>query len=160
MSIWITMAILLAELAGVIYFLAIIALGNCSIIHGEVLSALVCALFGGVGGCVYCLRGIYINACAKNTWSKSWLPWYAIRPFVSLVMGGISYLFAKSGLLLLGADINQNASELGLWAIAFIAGLNVDKFIVRIEAVGQSVWGIEPSRQSKQNNDQTTSKEK
>jgi hypothetical protein len=55
----------------------------------------------------------------------------------------------KSGLLLLGATKKPDASELGIWAVAFLAGLNVDKFISKIESVGHTVWGIEPSRQSK-----------
>ena len=149
MTVWITTAILLAELAGVIYLLAITALGYLPTLQDQILTAFTCSLFGALGGCIYCLRGIYLNACVRNTWNTSWLPWYVIRPFVSLVLGGISYLFVKSGLLLLGTDSSQSTSELGLWAIAFIAGLNVDKFVAKIESVGQSAWGIEPSRQSK-----------
>jgi len=65
-----------------------------------------------------------------------------------MIFGGVSYLFVKSGLLLLGAQKKPDASDLGIWAVAFLAGLNVDKFMAKIEAIGHSVWGIEPSRQS------------
>ncbi|MDR6496382.1 hypothetical protein J2797_006309, partial [Paraburkholderia terricola] len=84
--------------------------------------------------------------------AAQWLPWYFIRPVVSLILGGVSYLFIQSGLLLLGAshDAGSGQNQLGIWAMTFLAGLNVDKFLTKIEAVGQSVWGIELSRQSKQ----------
>lgn len=151
MSIWITTLVLLIELILVILGMMLIALGYCPVLAGEVRNAVVCSLFGAVGGCVYCLRGIYLNACVRKSWDIVWLPWYMIRPVVSLVLGGISYLFVQSGLLLLGADQEPTSNQLGIWAIAFLAGLNVDKFVAKIESIGQSVWGIEPSRQSNNN---------
>ncbi len=104
---------------------------------------------GGLGGIVYCLRGVYLNACVKKTWDKEWHPWYYIRPLVSLVCGGISYLFLKAGLLVLESNQSVDSSNLGFLALAFIAGLNVDKFISKIEDVAQAAWGIEKSRASK-----------
>jgi hypothetical protein len=65
------------------------------------------------------------------------------------VVGGISFLFVNSGLLLLGAAKNPDASQLGMWAVAFLAGLNVDKFVEKFEGIGKSIWGVEPSRQSR-----------
>jgi hypothetical protein len=112
-------------------------------------AATYCVLFGGVGGCVYCLRGIYLNSAVRNQWSNSWVIWYFIRPVVSCVIGGISYLFVNSGLLLLGAAKSPDASQLGMWALAFLAGVNVDKFVEKFEGIGKSIWGIEPSRQSR-----------
>ncbi len=70
-----------------------------------------------------------------------------------LILGGVSYLFVKSGLLLFGATQQPDASQLGIWAVAFLAGLNVDKFVAKVESVGQTVWGLEPSRQSRQDNE-------
>jgi hypothetical protein len=108
-----------------------------------------CIIMGGFGGVTYCLRGVYLNACVKKTWDKEWYPWYYIRPIVSLICGGISYLFLKAGLLILEAQQNLEATNLGFLALAFIAGLNVDKFISKIEDVAQATWGIEKSRTAK-----------
>ena len=58
-----------------------------------------CALVGGIGGVVYCLRGVYLNACVKKVWDDQWQPWYYIRPIVSHLCGAISFLFLKAGLL-------------------------------------------------------------
>jgi len=104
-----------------------------------------CILMGILGGCLYCLRGIYLNACVKGTWDNHWLPWYFIRPIVSGISGGVSWLFLKAGLLVLDAEQGAGASDIGFLALAFIAGLNVDKFISKIEQVAQATWGIEQS---------------
>lgn len=105
-----------------------------------------CILLGGLGGAVYCLRGIYLNASVHKQWDATWVPWYYIRPFVSLACGGISFLFLKAGLLLLESTQNADSTDLGFYALAFVAGLNVDKFITKIEDIAQATWGIEKSR--------------
>lgn len=107
---------------------------------------LFCLIAGGTGGCVYCLRGVYLNACVRKQWDADWQPWYYIRPFVSLVCGLVSCLFLKAGLLVLESTQNQGASDFGFYALAFVAGLNVDKFIAKIEDIAQASWGIEKSR--------------
>ncbi len=109
-----------------------------------------CVVAGGFGGCVYCLRGIYLNACVRKQWSNEWQPWYYIRPFVSVVCGGVSYLFLKAGLLILESNTKPDATQLGFIALAFVAGLNVDKFIAKIEDVAHATWGIEKSRAIKE----------
>lgn len=159
MSIWIVSIALLIELGIVIYCLASIAFGLTPWLVNELQVVATCILFGGLGGCTYCLRGIYLNACVYKRWDTDWLPWYFIRPIVSLILGGVSYLFIKSGLLLLGASQETGASQLGIWAMAFLAGLNVDKFLAKIESVGQTVWGVEPSRQSKPDEKQSGQKD-
>jgi hypothetical protein len=63
-----------------------------------------------------------------------------------LACGGISFLFLKAGLLLLESNQNADSTDLGFYALAFVAGLNVDKFITKIEDIAQATWGIEKSR--------------
>lgn len=144
-------ALLLVELTGLAYGLFLISTDN-STLDNELKTVVMCVLFGGLGGTTYCLRGVYLNACVRKQWDDDWLPWYVIRPIVSLVFGGISYLFIKSGLMLLGATEKSTVTPIGIWALAFLAGLNVDKFLAKIEAIGQTVWGIEPSRQTSPEN--------
>ncbi len=110
-----------------------------------------CGLSGGFGGVLYCLRGIYLNYSVKKQWSSEWYPWYIIRPFASILTGGVSFLFLKAGLLVLEAQTEASSSHFGFYALAFIAGLNVDKFISKIEDLAQATWGIEKSRASKDN---------
>lgn len=100
-------------------------------------------IVGGFGGCTYCLRAIYVNKCVLNRWDNKWLIWYVIRPFLSCICGGVSYLFLKSGLIFLESGTQQNTTDIGFYALAFVSGLNVDKFIGKIEDIAQAVWGIE-----------------
>ncbi len=111
-----------------------------------------CVLAGGFGGAVYCLRGVYLNACVQKQWDGDWWPWYYLRPWVSLLCGGVSFVFLKAGLLLLeAATQHPDATQLGYFALAFIAGLNVDKFIAKVEDIAQAAWGIEKSRVGREN---------
>lgn len=108
-----------------------------------------CMLLGGFGGVLYCLRGMYLSYCVKDNWSNKWILWYIIRPLVSTMCGGISFLFLKAGLLVLEAQKNADSSNLGFYAFALIAGLNVDNFIKKIEDIAETTWGIGKSRTSK-----------
>jgi len=112
---------------------------------------LYCILAGGLGGIIYCLRGIYLSACVRKDWDKVWYPWYFIRPIVSMLTGGVSFVFLKAGLLVLDSQSKPNSSHLAFYAVAFIAGLNVDKFIAKLEDIAKTTWGIDKSRTS--NND-------
>lgn len=132
----------------------IIVAGYCLVVHelGNFESLrllLACILIGGIGGVLYCLRGVYLNYAAKDQWSDKWIVWYFIRPLASLICGGVSFVFLKAGLLVLEAEKDTDATNLGFYALAFIAGLNVDNFIVKIEDLADATWGIKKSRTSK-----------
>lgn len=110
-----------------------------------------CTLTGGLGGVLYCLRAVYLNRCIRGEWDKNWETWYFLRPLVSLISGTVSYIFLKAGLLILEAQEIDSSTNFGFIALAFIAGLNVDNFIKKIESIAQSAWGIEKSRSAKDN---------
>jgi len=109
---------------------------------------LFCGICGGIGGATYCLRGVYLNACMQGNWDEKWLPWYFIRPIVSSVCGVVSFIFLKSGLIVLEAKQSEHPTNLAFYALAFIAGLNVDKFIEKLEDIALVTWGIKKSRSS------------
>ena len=112
-----------------------------------------CIIMGGIGGCVYSLRAVYLNYSVRKDWDDDWQPWYYIRPFISLVCRGVSYIFLKAGLLVLESSQSSNTTDLGFFALAFIAGLNVDKFISKIEDVAHATFGIDKSRSSSMRNE-------
>lgn len=112
-------------------------------------TALLCGLTGGIGGIVYCLRGLYVNTCARpGGWDPKWMPWYFVRPILSHICGAISFVVLKTGLLLLDSQQKTDSHEIGFFLLAFVAGLNVDKFVTKIEDLAQTTWGIEKSRAS------------
>lgn len=65
---------------------------------------------------------------------------------MSLIVGVVAYVFLSAGLLVLDASRSDTQSTFGFLALAFIAGLNVDRFLVRLEEIAFSTWGIKPSR--------------
>lgn len=144
--------------AGYLIGFAWLSLGSPPTALAPVLLGLKCAMTGGLGGCLYCLRAIYLNYSARGQWSSDWYPWYIIRPIVSAGSGAVAYLFLKAGLLILESGTHPDASKLGFYAISFVAGLNVDKFMKKIEDVAQSVWGIEKSRTASAQSDDGASK--
>lgn len=86
--------------------------GQLVVGHDSLQIGLMCALIGGVGGCIYCLRAIYLNACVRKQWDDEWLPWYYIRPIVSIACGGVSYLFLRAGLLILESGTHSDSTVL------------------------------------------------
>lgn len=105
-----------------------------------------CILMGGLGGVVYCLRAVYLNRSVHNRWDGHWTVWYFLRPLVSSAIGGVAYVILRAGLLVLEAERASESGAFGFLALAFVAGFNVDRFLVRLEEIAQSVWGIRPSR--------------
>lgn len=140
---------LLAVLAGAGYAVTQMVLGSLPTNYEPLRIGLMCCAIGSMGGALYCLRAIYLNKCVLNQWDSHWHTWYFLRPIVSAACGAVSFLFLKAGLLILESGTKPNASEVGFYALAFVAGLNVDKFITKIEDVAQAVWGIEKSRAAK-----------
>jgi len=137
---------LIAICAGCASYIMLALLGQIPSSWEPIRIGLACCCTAGVGGVLYCLRAVYINRCVRNQWSAQWNWWYVLRPLTSFICGGASYLFLKAGLLVLESKTESGASEIGFYALAFIAGLNVDKFVAKIENVAQAVWGIEKSR--------------
>jgi H+/Cl- antiporter ClcA len=116
-----------------------------------------CILIGGIGGILYNLRAIYINKCVYKNWDKEWEIWYYIRPVTSMISGGVSLIIIKAGLLVMESTFTQDASYYGIYALAFIAGLNVDRFLSKIEDLAKAAWSIDKSRSS-QNSDKSITK--
>lgn len=108
-----------------------------------------CGIFGGIGGAIYCMRGIYLNYCVYKQWDSVWYPWYFIRPIVSIVTGVVSFFLLRAGLFVLESKTNTDSSYYGYYAFAFIAGYNVDQFLKKVEDIAQTTWGIDKSRSSK-----------
>jgi len=59
----------------------------------------------------------------------------------------------RAGLLVLDAKQNDNSNLLGFYALSFIAGLNVDNFVKKLEDIAQATWGIKKSRTGQNDED-------
>jgi H+/Cl- antiporter ClcA len=115
--------------------------------------AIRCALIAALGGILYCLRSVYLNRCVHDRWTESWEVWYYLRPLTSFVCGIVAFVFLKAGLVVLDASQDSDAGNFGYYAFSFFAGLNVDKFVAKIEEIGKSLFGIEKTRNAKLSED-------
>ena len=105
-----------------------------------------CFLFGVLGGIVHCLRAYYLHTALFKNWDKDWDIWYYLRPIVSGIMGFISLIFIKAGLLLFSSGSKILISEnniIAYFAIAFMAGYNVQNFLAKLEDISKATLGIE-----------------
>lgn len=115
-----------------------------------------CVLTGCIGGLLYAFRAIYTHRCKLDDWENRYIVWYYIRPIISMITGGVSWLLLKAGIILLNADNGQNESAMvlnqidyGYLAFALFAGYNVEHFLEKVEDIMQSVWGINKSDTNK-----------
>ena len=86
-----------------------VVLGAPPLQLAPVLLGLKCAAVGGLGGCLYCLRAMYLNICVHKQWSRDWYAWYILRPLVSAGSGVVAFLFLKAGLLVLESGTHPDA---------------------------------------------------
>lgn len=108
--------------------------------------AMYCILFGLLGGIIHCMRSLYIHRALLNDWDDRWIIWYYLRPVVSALMGLISFIFIKAGLLIFTTQSAQTStSRIAYMAIAFLAGYNVRNFLKKIEEVSEASLGIKMS---------------
>ncbi len=112
-----------------------------------------CVMISALGGAMYCLRALYINKCVKDNWDDRWKIWYYLRPVCSAVMGFIAYIFLQAGLIILSENTPTVPNHYWFLTISFVAGLNVDGFMKKIEDIAQSTFNINKSNVSK--NDDT-----
>ena len=108
------------------------------------LTELNCIIFGLLGGVLYCIRAVYLNKCVRNTWENKWVTWYLLRPIAASILGGMSNLFVATGLL---AFSDAPEPTKAIYIVAFFAGLNVDKFLKKLEGQISSSLNVEPSRE-------------
>jgi FtsH-binding integral membrane protein len=113
---------------------------------------LLCYVFcgGGIGGCLYSMRGLQRhvididNPQAENNWDPKRLWEYILHPITGAVLGVISFLFLKGGLLAL-SESSDSASSLEVKAafvsVAVLAGFSSREFLLKMKDIASNVFG-------------------
>ncbi|MBU0460853.1 MAG: hypothetical protein KJ597_05355 [Nanoarchaeota archaeon] len=99
------------------------------------------ACAGGLGGTLYSIRGFYQNLGEKR-FEFNWTWWYIFRPFISIVIGVISYFLIFGGLLSVGniSDVNYEKSIMFYSAISFLAGFSFTQFSNKLEELSKTLF--------------------
>lgn len=129
-------------------FLTFYKIINFNIVNIEI--GAYCFYFGIVGGITHCLRSIYLHTSLLADWNSRWNTWYFLRPIVSGIMGVISFIFIKAGLLAFSSEVATENRTFAFIAISFLAGYNVKNFLSKIEDVSKSLIGIEKKIENQQ----------
>jgi hypothetical protein len=105
---------------------------------------------GGIGGCVYSIRGFYHNLAGK-TFEGNWVWWYVFRPLVSVVTGVFLYFLIVGGLMSISAspDVSYNKGVMFYCALAFLAGFSFTRFADKIEALSDTVFSKKDKTEEK-----------
>jgi hypothetical protein len=84
---------------------------------------------GGIGGCLYSIRGFYQNI-GGDTFNSKWIWWYIFRPIISVVVGVFSYFLIVGGLISISfsTEVTFSKGILFYCAIAFLAGFSFTHF--------------------------------
>ena len=110
--------------------------------------ALRCCIVGTLGCCLYCLRSLYIHGAVESDWDSKWLSWHLLRPFAASISSLSALVLLKAGLILLNSETStdEKTTLWGYYFLAFVAGLNIEKFLSKIEEIGETVFGVKASR--------------
>jgi len=114
--------------------------------------AVYCFLFGVFGGTLHCMRGYYLHTALLKNWDNDWNVWYYVRPIVGGMLGLISLVFIKAGLLVFATEskiLIEGSNIMAYFAVAFIAGYNVQNFLVKLEEIFEATLGIKKTLSSK-----------
>jgi hypothetical protein len=96
---------------------------------------------GGLGGTIYCIRGFYKNVIGGG-FDLKWTWWYIFRPFISIVVGIMSYFLIVGGLFSLGSvsEVNYLKSVMLYSGIAFLAGFSFSEFTDKLEELSSTLF--------------------
>src|SRR5215831_7610005 len=83
--------------------------------------------FGAVGAVLISLTGVFEH---EHDWDPNYWPWHVARPFIGAVLGVVSMLIFKAGVLAVGATPSHNSIPTNLlyYVIAFAVGYREETF--------------------------------
>lgn len=112
-----------------------------------VLHALQVGTVGGIGACMFGLRGIYEHFLRSNAtehgsdyWHAKWMLWYMVRPIEGFLMGAASLMVAYTLLKSMFGFENEHP-KYGAFLLAFYAGYQVDEFLGLLTRQGKKLLG-------------------
>jgi len=111
-------------------------------INSSLLKSLVyVASAGGLGGVVYLVRSFYKHIF-EGDFRTDVVWWYIFRPFLSVIIGVVSYLLLVGGLLSLGSVSNVNYEKAIMFysGIAFLAGFSFTQFSNKLEELADTLF--------------------
>lgn len=87
--------------------------------QGELLLAVMLA--GGIGSYVHGVNS-FVTYVGNRSFLNSWMPWYALRPFMGVAMAVIFYVVVRGGVLVMSGG-ESNVDPYAMMTVAALAGM-------------------------------------
>jgi hypothetical protein len=92
-------------------------------------------LMGGLGGITGAMFGLWKHVAGDQDYDPQFALWYYTNPLMGLVLGALSYLLIRGGLLLTGSNQPLEPSPYVMWVFAFAVGYQQNLALSLLNAV-------------------------
>ena len=96
---------------------------------------------GGIGGIIYSMK-CFRQYMGEGTFDLNETWWYILGPFISIILGAVSYLLILGGLLSIGnaGKVNYNEGIMLYSAVAFLAGFSSQRFTNKLSEIARVLF--------------------
>lgn len=100
---------------------------------------LIVILSGALGGSIHAASS-FVTFVGNRQFFRSWILWYALRPFIGMALALIFYFFLRGGLFSAGADVST-VNPFGVATIAGITGMFSKQAIDKLKELFDTMFG-------------------
>jgi hypothetical protein len=105
------------------------------------------AITGFLGNMVY-VASSFTTFVGNNSFIRTWIPWYIVKPFTASALAIIIYFLIRAGFLSYGSDA-RNVSLYGILAFSALAGLFTDTATLKLKEIFDAMFKPKDQREGK-----------
>jgi len=125
-------------------------------IHLNTILLLLVALMGFLGNMIH-IASSFTSYVGNNTFKRSWILWYFVKPFTAAGLAVIVYFIIRAGFLSYGTGA-AGISLYGILSLSALAGLFTDSATLKLKEVFEVIFKTKDDRKDKLNEDNTANK--
>jgi len=118
-------------------------------IHLNTILLLLVALMGFLGNMIH-IASSFTAYVGNNTFKRSWILWYFVKPFTAAGLAVIVYFIIRAGFLSYGSGA-AGISLYGILSLAALAGLFTDSATLKLKEVFEVIFKTKDDRKDKLN---------
>lgn len=122
-------------------------------IHLNTILLLLVALMGFLGNMVH-IASSFTSYVGNNTFKRSWILWYFVKPFTAAGLAVIIYFIIRAGFLSYGSGA-AGISLYGILSLSALAGLFTDSATLKLKEVFDVIFKTKDDRKDKLHGDDT-----
>ena len=123
-------------------------------IHLNTILLLLVALMGFLGNMVH-IASSFTSYVGNNTFKRSWILWYFVKPFTAAGLALIVYFIIRAGFFSYGSGA-AGISLYGILSMSALAGLFTDSATLKLKEVFEVIFKTRDDRKDKLNGDDSS----